>query len=436
MSEAAGVLRDRDRVPTPHRPDEVDLRYCVWELTLACDLGCKHCGSRAGKARASELSTHEALDVVRQLADLGCREVFLIGGEAYLRDDWDVIAAAIGAAGMRCGMTTGARALSQERIARAAAAGIDSFSLSLDGLERTHDLLRGSPGSFRAVLQAADSLQHAGIAFGFNTQINRASLPELPAIAQLLVDRGGVAWQVQLTVPMGRAADRPDLLLQPLDLLEVFPLLAWLRETRLAPAGVELQPGNDIGYYGAWDERLRRAGVQWSPCSAGRNTLGIEADGTIKGCPSLPTAAYGGGSVRDRSIADILSQAAPVTHLRRRTREDLWGFCGTCTWADQCLGGCSWTSHVYMGKTGNNPFCIHRVQTLEQRGVHEHLTRVAAPPGLPFDHGHFSLEERALPQSPAEPQLGGLPLPHVLALTPESGSAWDMDTLRGFVRRT
>ena len=39
--------------------------YVVWELTLRCDHACHHCGSRAGKAREDELSTEEALDVVR-----------------------------------------------------------------------------------------------------------------------------------------------------------------------------------------------------------------------------------------------------------------------------------------------------------------------------------------------------------------------------------
>ncbi|NVB81718.1 MAG: heme biosynthesis protein, partial [Kofleriaceae bacterium] len=42
----------------------------VWEITLACDLACGHCGSRAGRARPDELSTAEALSLVDQLADL------------------------------------------------------------------------------------------------------------------------------------------------------------------------------------------------------------------------------------------------------------------------------------------------------------------------------------------------------------------------------
>src|SRR5262245_16437895 len=77
--------------PTNTPPREVrgdDKGYkpllAVWEVTLRCDQTCAHCGSRAGKARVDELSTHEMLDVARALVRLGCREVALIGGEAYL----------------------------------------------------------------------------------------------------------------------------------------------------------------------------------------------------------------------------------------------------------------------------------------------------------------------------------------------------------------
>src|SRR5262245_64580364 len=62
--------------------------HAVWEITLACDPKCQHCGSRAGKRRSEELNTDECLDLVRQLAAMGTREVTLIGGEAYLRRDW------------------------------------------------------------------------------------------------------------------------------------------------------------------------------------------------------------------------------------------------------------------------------------------------------------------------------------------------------------
>src|SRR5688500_7094210 len=48
--------------------------YAVWEITLACDLACRHCGSRAGKDRPDELTTEECLDLVDQMAELGVQE--------------------------------------------------------------------------------------------------------------------------------------------------------------------------------------------------------------------------------------------------------------------------------------------------------------------------------------------------------------------------
>src|SRR4249920_2102585 len=121
--------------------------YAVWEITLACDLACRHCGSRAGRARPDELSTEACLDLVEQMAALGVREVTLIGGEAYLREDWLEIVRAIVAHGMTPTMTSGGRGIDAERAAKAAQAGLAGVSISLDGLEQTHDRLRGVRGS-------------------------------------------------------------------------------------------------------------------------------------------------------------------------------------------------------------------------------------------------------------------------------------------------
>ena len=83
--------------------------HVVWELTLACDLKCMHCGSRAGHRRSDELSTSECLEVVEALARLGTREISLIGGEAYLRKDFTEIIHAIHDRGIYCAIQTGGR---------------------------------------------------------------------------------------------------------------------------------------------------------------------------------------------------------------------------------------------------------------------------------------------------------------------------------------
>src|SRR5437879_7821854 len=90
--------------------------HVVWEITLACNLKCIHCGSRAGHRRPDELTTEECLDVVDALARLRTREVTLIGGEAYLRPDWIDIVGAVARNGMYCAVQTGGRKLTDARL--------------------------------------------------------------------------------------------------------------------------------------------------------------------------------------------------------------------------------------------------------------------------------------------------------------------------------
>lgn len=375
--------------------------YAVWEITLKCNLACSHCGSRAGDARDAELSTAEALDMVRQLDEAGIREITLIGGEAYLRKDWLDIAAEITRRGMVCTVTTGGLGISAHLAKRMREAGIASVSVSIDGLEATHDALRGVPGSWQAAFRALGHLRDAGIQIAVNTQINRRSMPELRELFERLVPTGAHGWQVQLTVPMGNAADQPDLLLQPYELLELFPLLDELA-TRGRAAGFRMAAGNNIGYFGPYETNLRGNGnpnVHWSGCQAGVSVLGIEADGSVKGCPSLPTGPYTGANIRDMSLDQIVTQTVPLTFNRdvvadpARATEHMWGFCKGCYYAEICRGGCSWTSHVFFGKRGNNPYCHHRALEQQANGLRERLVQVERAPGDPFDHGVFAVIE-------------------------------------------
>ena len=76
------------------------LRHCVWEITLACCFNCAYCGSRGGRARENELTTEECLDVARQLGEIGLKRISLIGGEVFMRPDWEQIVRALTSRGI------------------------------------------------------------------------------------------------------------------------------------------------------------------------------------------------------------------------------------------------------------------------------------------------------------------------------------------------
>jgi radical SAM protein with 4Fe4S-binding SPASM domain len=386
----------RRHLPLLDQARAVDRRtrpiVAVWELTLRCDLACRHCSSRAGRPRPDELTTDEALDVVDQLGELGVLEVTLIGGEAYLRDDWLRIVEAITRRGIECTMVTGGRALTLERARGARDAGVRSVSVSIDGLEATHDALRGLRGSHAAALQAIDNISSAGLQVSANTQVARPNRRELPQLFEALLGHSIHSWQVQLTVAMGRAADHPELLLEPYHLIEVMPAIARIKR-RADERGVTLWPGNNLGYFGPYAAALHSGSAlgHYPSCGAGSTTLGIESNGNIKGCPSLPSRAYVGGSIREHRLRDIWERAEPLRFTRARTTDELWGYCRDCYYATKCIGGCSWMAHTVLGRRGNNPYCHHRALELLRAGKRERVIRTEAPEGMPFDVGKFEV---------------------------------------------
>ena len=279
-------------------------------------------------------------------------------------------------------------------------AGVERVSVSIDGLRSTHDLMRASRGSFDQALACLRSLRAAGVeGLAANTNVNRLNRGELEALYEVLKGEGVRAWQVQLTTPLGRAADRAGMILQPWDLLDVVPRIAALK-ARGFDEGVVITPGNNLGYYGPEEGLLRALRPEepdrWQGCQAGRFVLGVESQGDVKGCPSLQSSHYVQGNARTHALGALWDAPGPMQYTRTRTVNDLWGFCRTCPFASACLGGCTFTAHAILGRPGNNPYCHYRARAFAARGQRERLVPAEPAPGEPFDNGRFEVVEEPL----------------------------------------
>ncbi len=405
----------RGEAPTP--------TLAVWELTLACDHRCRHCGPRAGKARPDELSTDECLRLVDEMADLGVGEVVLIGGEAYLRDDFLLVVRACRERGMSVTITTGGWGLDAERCAAAKEAGLRGVSVSIDGLEANHDHVRSKNGSWRRAFTALRNAKAAGLPIASNTQINSRTAGELLPLLELLAAEGIYAWQIQFTMAHGNAADHAELLVQPHMLIEIYQQIERVVD-RCAELGIKLWPANNVGYFGPIEQRLRHhqmRGGFFSGCKAGIRTLGIESNGQIKSCPSLGGATNLGGSWREHGLRALWERAPQVAYARHRTLDDLWGYCRECYYAETCMAGCTATSEPLLGRPGNNPYCLHRALEMDTMGMRERIEPVRAAPNVPFAAGLFRLirepKDPALRDDPSrvsveEPRIGRLQEPY------------------------
>jgi radical SAM protein with 4Fe4S-binding SPASM domain len=347
-------------------------RACVWELTLRCNLRCKHCGSSAGASREQELTEEECLALADELVDLGCRRITLGGGEPTLHPAWDRIAFHLQELGAQVNMISNGFHWTEREIERALKAKMANVAFSLDGFEAAHDALR-TKDSFRRVVAAIELNRKRGLATAVNTTINHLNREKLGEFRQFLAELGVFSWQLQFATPSGNLKHHPELVVKPEELLVLIPQIAEMRrDTEQKP---DIHPGDDVGYYGKYEQALRGPHGElpfWLGCRAGCQVIGIESNGNVKGCLSLPSQKHGEnrfveGNIRCTPLASIWNDPQAFAYNRQYQAKELAGFCAVCRYRDFCRGGCSWTAYSHTQDRFNNPYCFYYQAVKHQR---------------------------------------------------------------------
>jgi radical SAM protein with 4Fe4S-binding SPASM domain len=329
----------------------------AFELTTACPCRCDTCGSDAGACRKGELGSAEWLDLVRAIVRLGAKRLCLLGGEPFLHPGWQAIARLATDLGLDVDLISCGLGISDATVAAAKASGLVWITISIDGTEAVHDRSRRVDGGFRESLDAIGRLDSAGMKVGVTTQVNRLTLATLEVLAAELEAAGAIGWQLQLTIPSGRARLHPELLLTPSDMPDVFATIRQLAQRR----GLRPYVTDNLGYMTADDPMLRTppmcADRCWCGCSAGLRALGVTSLGDVKGCLSLPNEMVE-GNVRSESIERIWSDAQRFAYNRSYHPSSLGPGCHDCGYRALCRGGCTSTSVATTGKPNTGAFCV------------------------------------------------------------------------------
>ncbi|UCD16854.1 MAG: radical SAM protein [Candidatus Zixiibacteriota bacterium] len=334
----------------------------IWEVTFACNMRCIHCGTGAGKMRPDELTTNEALALIDELTGLGAQEITLSGGEPLLRKDWRQLAERIKSNGVRSYIITNGYAVTPEDVDDFARLKFNDVGVSLDGTEKTHNFIRQHPKSWAQATNALKLMAENGeFLFCAVSQISNINLHELDEIRKILVDCGCRLWRIQLNTSTGRMKDYPDLVLS----LDNYPVLIDEILELKRQDDVRIDVGENIGYYGCKGSALLD-GSPYFGCYAGTRVAGIESDGNVKGCLSMPEE-FVEGNIRDSSFTEIWNRPGAFLYNRKFTRETADGFCRECRYLPLCRGGCTTTSVSATGRRADNPYCIYRFE--HARGI-------------------------------------------------------------------
>lgn len=327
------------------------LRHCVWELTLACCFRCAYCGSSGGVARENELTTEECLSVAAQLAGCGCRRVSLIGGEVFMRPDWEIIARALISHGIKTCIITNGYRMTSDILGALGDMDAESVAVSVDGPERVHDAFR-QKGSYARAFEAIEALSRAGIPVSVISALRADNTPLLSEFYETLLEYPIFAWQLQACSPMGNAKrNGVDVSFDTNYVLDFVKKHRGKQHFYIAAA-------DNIGYFTP-DEPFTRAltGAVFGGCSAGLTTLGIDSEGNVRGCESLYDPRFNEGNLRARSLIDIWTDPDAFAYNRKFTPDMLSGECAACPHGKICAGGCRSYNWFTTGNLYSHPQC-------------------------------------------------------------------------------
>jgi len=368
--DPAAASAARAKSPARYGPRTPVASVVVWNITRMCNMTCPHCYAAAGHTPSpSELSTAEALDVVRQLADAGVRIVILSGGEPLLRADVFELAAAIRDAGMAPQVSTNGVLIDATAATRLAEAGVQYVGVSIDGTPSFNDRYRGLAGGFAKALAGARHARRAGMRTGIRTTVTRRNVSQIDDVMDFVADHEIDRFYVSGLVDAGRGRLLTD---DDLDRAEARSFLdrlfrradEWRADE--VPTAV-VTGGNDSHgpYLLRWSARsgvartrvarMRALLVERGGNRAGEALLNIDTRGRVH--PDQFWASAVLGDVRKEPFSRALEHPLRAQLATRETL--LRGRCGQCSELGLCRGSHRERAEARSGhRWGSDPACV------------------------------------------------------------------------------
>jgi len=327
-----------------------ELNYLFWECTTRCNLHCRHCGSDCKEA-AGERDMPIA-DFIGALKTIPQKEipknftVVLTGGEPLLRPDLAEAGRQIRACGCHWGMVTNGYFYTAEKQQELLRAGLGALTISLDGLEQSHDWMRGHTGSFARAINAIKlAALQPRLYFDVVTCVNQRNINELEDIYKLLSEAKVPQWRIFTIIPIGRALNDAELHLTDSQFVH---LMEFIKSHRSQQGGMKVTFSCE-GYLGKYEQVVRDAPYF---CHAGINIASVLIDGRICACPNIDRDRFSQGNIYTDNLYQVWNERFEPFRNRNWARK---GICKDCKAFKMCLGN---GMHNWHG-TGENVINCH-----------------------------------------------------------------------------
>lgn len=181
--------------------------FCLWEVTNRCDLSCIHCFYNANRKIGNELTTAEALNVIEQLGKMRVFEVYLIGGEPFLRNDWSVLIEKLRECKIQVGIISNGTHINKDIAKILRKLKVKWVQVSIDGsTAEIHDKIRGVKGAWEKSIKAIQYLKKENIPTYVSFVPLKANYRDIENVIRLCVEMGLEYFLTDRLVLTGRAA--------------------------------------------------------------------------------------------------------------------------------------------------------------------------------------------------------------------------------------
>jgi radical SAM enzyme (rSAM/lipoprotein system) len=325
------------------------LLYLFWECTQRCNMRCLHCGSDCSvNSKTEDLPFDDFLGAILPLKEVYKPDsitVAITGGEPLMRKDLPECGRKLRQHGFLWGIVTNGYDYTPDIHSRLLAAGMGSISLSLDGLENSHNWLRGNEHSFNRAVKALSLITSSKhLTYDVITCVNQKNIYELEKTKDFLIAHNVKTWRLFTIAPIGRAARNDDLCLSPGQLKYLLDFIVNSRTCNNILVTFSCE-----SWVGEYEKKVRET---YFFCHAGINIASVLIDGSISACPNINRSFVQGNIYRD-SFLDVWNNRFEIMRNRRWTKT---GICKDCKDYRNCSGG---PMHLWTEKRDAILTCIH-----------------------------------------------------------------------------
>jgi len=323
-------------------------RWLLAELTYRCPLHCAFCYNPVDYARhQTELSTEQWFDVLRQARQLGAVQLGFSGGEPLVRDDLEALVGEGRRLGFYTNLITSGIGLTEARLSRMKALGLDHIQLSFQDSTREMNDFLSSTKTFDLKLRVARLIKQYDYPMVLNVVLHRYNLDHVGRIIDMALEMGVEYLELANTQYYGWGL---------LNRAQLMPTREQVARAEAVVNEYRARIGNKVRILFVvpdyFEERPKACMNGW-----GSVFLGVAPDGAALPCHaarSLPGIVF--PNVREVSLRDIWYESDAFN----RYRGVAWmkSPCSACPEKEMDFGGCRCQAYAMTGDAANaDPVC-------------------------------------------------------------------------------